>query len=54
MESEHYNYLFDLMKEKISRLELDKDQQRKEINKLRREVKELKKQIGSESIAAAE
>jgi len=45
MESEHYSILFNLMKEKIDRLELEKNQQRKEVNKLRREVKELKKQI---------
>lgn len=54
MESKHYDYLFNLMKEKIDRLELDKDQQRKEIGRLKREIQELKKQIGGESIADAE
>lgn len=54
MESNHYNYLFDLMKEKINRLENDKDQQRKEIGRLKREIRELKKQAGGESIADAE
>ncbi len=54
MESKHYDYLFNLMKEKIDRLELDKDQQRKEIGRLKREIRELKKQAGGESIADAE
>ena len=39
--------LIDLLNEKIMRLENDKDRQRKEINRLKRELTALKKQIGS-------
>lgn len=44
MTVEHYTELIDLLHEKISRLEHDKDEQRKEINRLKREIKEMKKQ----------
>ena len=38
--------LIDLLNEKIMRLENDKDRQRKEINRLKRELTAHKKQIG--------
>lgn len=39
MNPKHYAQLIDLLNEKIQRLELDKDRQRKEINRLKRELK---------------
>jgi hypothetical protein len=39
MNPEHYTQLISLLNEKIYRLELDKDRQRKEINRLKRELK---------------
>lgn len=39
MNPEHYTQLISLLNEKIHRLELDKDRQRKEINRLKRELK---------------
>lgn len=41
MTVEHYTELIDLLHEKISRLEHDKDEQRKEINRLKRQIKTL-------------
>lgn len=41
MTVEHYTELIDLLHEKISRLEHEKDEQRKEINRLKRQIKTL-------------
>lgn len=45
MTAQHYAQLIELLNEKIHRLELDKERQRKEINRLQRENSELKKKI---------
>ena len=37
--------LIDLLLEKCSRLEREKDEKRKEINRLKEEIRQLKKQI---------
>ncbi len=42
MTVEHYNELINLLREKILRLECDKDMQRKEIKRLKRELSRLK------------
>ena len=42
MTVEHYNELINLLREKILRLESDKDMQRKEIRRLKRELSMLK------------
>lgn len=39
----HYGELIDLLHDKISRLEHDKDEQRKEINRLKSELRRVKK-----------
>lgn len=41
MTVEHYTELIDLLHDKISRLEHEKDEQRKEINRLKRQIKTL-------------
>lgn len=40
--------LIDLLDEKIRRLEHEKDEQRREINRLKKEIKELKKGVNSD------
>ena len=40
--------LIDLLNEKIRRLEQGKDEQRKLINRLKKEIKELKKELVAE------
>lgn len=44
MTIEHYTELIDLLHEKINRLERDNDEKRKEINRLKNEIRGLKKQ----------
>ena len=39
MSPQHYTQLIDLLNEKIHRLELDNDKKRREINRLKRELK---------------
>ncbi len=45
MTTQHYTMLIDLLKEKIYKLELDKDKQRKEINRLKKELRDLQKRL---------
>ena len=40
--------LIDLLQEKIQRLEHQKDEQRKEINRLKAEIRELKKGVNTD------
>lgn len=44
MTVEHYTELIDLLHDKIRRLERDKEEQRKTINRLEKEIKVMKKQ----------
>ena len=54
MTVEHYSELIDLLHDKISRLERDKDEQRKEIDRLKNENRLLKKQAaGAEQLHEA-
>ena len=46
--------LIDLLNEKILRLEQDKDRQRKEINRLKRYVRELEKKLNEKEKATDE
>ena len=43
MNPQHYTQLIDLLNEKISRLERENDSKRKEINRLKRELKNSNK-----------
>lgn len=43
MTEQHYIQLVSLLNEKITRLERDKDEQRKEINRLKSELRKVKK-----------
>ena len=45
--TDYNKLLIDLLNEKIQRIENEKDRQRKEINRLQRELSKLKKQIKS-------
>lgn len=45
--TDYNKMLIDLLNEKILRLENEKDRQRKEINRLQRELSKLKKQVKS-------
>lgn len=45
MTTQHYTMLIDLLKEKIYKLELDKDKARKEINRLKKELRDLQKRL---------
>lgn len=47
MTTQHYTMLIDLLKEKIYKLEHDKDQQRKEINRLKKELRDLQKRLSN-------
>lgn len=49
MTVEHYTELIDLLHEKITRLERDKDEQRKEINRLKAELKKASKDTGKDN-----
>lgn len=44
MDPQHYTQLIDLLNEKIHRLELDNDKKRREINRLKRELKAATKE----------
>lgn len=41
--TDYKNRLIELLEEKIRRLENDRESQRKEINRLKREIREIKK-----------
>lgn len=43
--TDYNSMLIDLLNEKIRRLEQGKNEQRKEINRLRAEIRELKKEL---------
>lgn len=45
--TDYNKMLIDLLDEKIRRLEHEKDEQRREINRLKKEIKELKKGVNS-------
>jgi hypothetical protein len=49
MNEEYYKELVNLLNEKINRLELEKDRQRKEINRLKAELRKTIKTTGSET-----
>lgn len=44
MTEQHYTQLVSLLNEKITRLERDKDEQRREINRLKTELRKAKKE----------
>lgn len=43
MTKDHTSLLIDLLAEKVHRLNLEKDEQRKEINRLKRQITEMEK-----------
>ena len=46
----NYNaQLIDLLTEKIHRLEIEKNQQRKEINRLKRQIREMEKKANAKT-----
>lgn len=47
--TDYNEQLIDLLNEKIRRLEQEKDRQRKEINRLKRQIKEMDKKLNAKA-----